>query len=283
MKRTSYVLIIICLILIPVDSSGNTVFIGTKDNQVLVGCNEDFTLPLAKFTFIPPAEGKYGVVYFGFEQAWQQGGLNDQGLYFNWAITSQIELSVSSDKELFQGNIIEKIMQECASVEEAQAILYKYHHRIFERAQLFIADKTGQSIIYEGDAIQRKFETYQIMTNFRQSRVKPGDPRDVRFLLTEQLLIRYPVTVGHFRNILSSAHQEFPAPTQYSMILDLNQGLIYVYLFHNYENQLLLTLSDEFKKGNHEYNLENLFPQSFSYTQYKNLWLERARAQTKKK
>ena len=42
-------------------------------------------------------------------------------------------------------------------------------------------------------------------------------------------------------------------------------------------------MSDELKKGNHEYNLESLFPQSFSYTQYKNLWLERARSQTKKK
>ena len=55
-----------------------TVFTAADGDVVLVGNNEDFLHPLPKVWFLPPEGGKFGRVYFGFENQYQ-GGMNDQG------------------------------------------------------------------------------------------------------------------------------------------------------------------------------------------------------------
>ncbi len=60
-----------------------TVFYAADENVALAGNNEDWNNPLTKIWFLPPEEAKYGRVYVGFDDFSPQGGMNDQGLFFD--------------------------------------------------------------------------------------------------------------------------------------------------------------------------------------------------------
>ncbi|MCJ7679841.1 MAG: hypothetical protein MUP70_03865, partial [Candidatus Aminicenantes bacterium] len=134
----------------------STVFLAAEGGEVLVGCNEDFDFPISKISFVPGKNGQYGAVYFGFEIGWQQAGLNERGLFFKWNATPPVILNLSDAKEPYEGNLVEVILQQCASVEEALGLLEQYHDPVFEKAQLFLGDASGASAVVEGDAVRKK-------------------------------------------------------------------------------------------------------------------------------
>ena len=252
----------------------STVFLAAAGEDVLVGFNEDFNFPFSKMTIVPENNGQFGVVYFGFEIGWQQAGMNEQGLFFKWNATPPVVLNLGETKQIYEGNLIEAIMTQCSSVEEALGLLERYHFPLFEKAQLFLGDASGDSAVVEGDSIRKKEGKYQLMTNFRQSRTKPDEIRCSRFIMVDQMLFRFPVTVDYFRSILSAAHQELGVPTQFSVICDLRKQVIFLYHFHNYENQLKVNIKDELAKGSKSYELEKSFPKTYAFMLYKDQWLK---------
>jgi hypothetical protein len=62
---------------------GCTTFYGYDGQNALAGNNEDFINPLIYAWFIPASPGHFGRVYFGFDDFIPQGGLNDQGVFFD--------------------------------------------------------------------------------------------------------------------------------------------------------------------------------------------------------
>src|SRR5512143_2617171 len=60
-----------------------TVFYAASGDLALAGNNEDSYGPLTRAWFISASEGRYGRVYFGYDDLLPQGGLNDQGLFFD--------------------------------------------------------------------------------------------------------------------------------------------------------------------------------------------------------
>jgi hypothetical protein len=57
-------------------------------------------------------------------------------------------------------------------------------------------------------------------------------------------------SVELFRDIVKATHQELPYfPTLYSNIYDLKKGLIYVYLYHDFENVVVFDIAAELAKG----------------------------------
>ena len=78
------------------------------------------------------------------------------------------------------------------------------------------------------------------------------------------------------RRILDATHSEGQDVTLYSYIADLKRGIIYLYYFHNFENVVKFKLNEELAKGEHFYNLQELFPEinaaeSFEYQAHANL------------
>ena len=51
----------------------------------------------------------------------------------------------------------------------------------------------------------------------------------------------------------------------YSNIYDLDDRLVYLYNFHDFENEVVIDLSDELKKGPHVVELPSLFPRNSAY------------------
>ncbi|UCE41424.1 MAG: hypothetical protein JSV17_00065 [Candidatus Aminicenantes bacterium] len=271
MKRLVITLFMIFFILPALTSFSCTMFTLTKNGITLVGNNEDWKNPNTKIWFALPEKGKYGTVYFSFDDMNPQGGMNDQGLVFDYMATQPLEVKNSLHKVKFRGDLMQKVMRECATVEEALKLIDKYNLQYFRKFQVMIVDKSGDSAIIEGDVIQRKKGNFQVCTNFYLSQLEEGEeiPCD-RYKIATKLLNNNELTIDAFRNILSAVHQEGDwGGTQYSNIYDVNRGLVYLYHFHNYENVVVINLEEEFKKGKHTIDIPSLFPDTYAAIRYR--------------
>lgn len=254
-----------------------TGFFITGGNKAIVGNNEDYFNTTPTSIMIKPPEGdKYGSLFFGFGYAIShygfgkfnpQGGINDQGLFFDAYATPPLEVAASSNKPKFKGHPFEVLLAECATVEEAISLFRNHDLNFMKKFQLFIADRTGQSAIIEGDNIIRKSSRYQVVTNYYQSNPALGNYPCKRYETAIKILEKsQDNSIEQLKKILEKTHVEnvkyngLIVETLYSNIYDLKKGLIYVYYKHDFRNEVVINLKKEFSKGKHHYNLSSLFP-----------------------
>jgi len=256
------------------DGQSCTVFYAAAENIALGGNNEDFWNPFTKMWFIPAETGKYGRMYVGFDDFSLQGGMNDQGLFFDGLAVKNVTVPADPSKATYNGNLVDKAMSECATVDCVINMINRYDMSGAWNGQFFFGDRTGDAAIIEPLNIIRNEGRYLIATNFFQSEV-PAEERDQecwRYQAAyEQLDAAETFSVELFRDILDAVHQEETwGGTLYSTIYDLNAGLIYVYLFHDFEHEVVLNLADELAQGAHTYEIPALFPENETY----NAWAE---------
>jgi hypothetical protein len=252
------------LVLSALPAPACTVFSASEGDVVLAGANEDAPFPRGKIWFYPPGKGKYGRVYFGFPEVPRvQAGMNDRGLFWDGLAAETREVRSSGSKPRHPGFLLEKIMEECATVEEALVIFERHSRGFMTDCTYLLADRTGDSAIVEADAVIRKQGRYQVATNFRHSLIEPGEYPCDRYRIAAERLEGADVSVELFRSILASTHVEAPPhPTVYSTICDLRQKVIYVYHYHNFTNVWEIDLAEELKKGRHSYDIPSLFPRT---------------------
>ncbi len=172
----------ILLVLICVVISGSrlplfpcTVFYATDGNIILFGNNEDWSDPNSRIWFIPSEEGKHGWIKFGWAGGFPQGGMNEDGLCWDATGCSYLGMPYSeANKEKYSDPLMMKVIEECATVEEASAIFTTYYCEDQYKAQYLLGDTTGASMIVEGDSIIVKSSNHQILTNFYHSHPELG-------------------------------------------------------------------------------------------------------------
>jgi penicillin V acylase-like amidase (Ntn superfamily) len=170
--------------LIPPSARACTIFSYSQGGCVLVGNNEDVPfLPQAAMWFLPASTNGYGRVCFGWNSS-AQGGMNDQGLFIDWAVTPDSETRawkralawirlgidwVTTSKNsppvkfakndsqtlnlpLYE-NSSELLLANCATVDEAIAFAkrFKYPGNPVpgNPCHCLIADRSGESIVCE--------------------------------------------------------------------------------------------------------------------------------------
>src|SRR5689334_1182001 len=73
-----------------VPALGCTIFIASDGKSVLVGNNEDYTPTINTFLWVRPQEpNKNGYIFWGFEEKYPEGGMNDKGLFYDVAALPQ--------------------------------------------------------------------------------------------------------------------------------------------------------------------------------------------------
>lgn len=222
-----------------------TVFLAASGDVVLAGNNEDWTDHATKVWFHPAGEHAYGRVYFGFGNGFPQGGMNDQGLFFD-GLALQTNLEPLPERKPYAGNLLDKVMCECASVKEALELFEQYDLG-FGNAQIMIGDASGDSAIIERRAIIRKSRGYQIATNFNQSLVTPEANGCPRYRTANAMLQKSDrLDVDLMRRVLDAVHQPI---TVYSQVYDLTHRDVYLYLEHDFSRCVRFHLDDELKLG----------------------------------
>ncbi len=258
MKSLRILLLIFIVFSYPVFSCTG-VYIARGDT-ILAGNNEDWTDPDTRIWFEPGKKGKYGAVYFGFDNFYPQGGMNEAGLFFDGFATSRFPVNKSADKPRFYGNLTSLALRECSTVEEVIEQFYQWDLTDMERAMLMFGDAFGNSVIIEGDEYILKTGEYQVTTNFYQSVTDSANISCRRYKKAMEMLGQpFPATVEFLRDVMDSVHQEF---TQYTNVYDLKNKVVYLWHFHDYKNVVKIDLKEELAKGKHSYNLPDLFPRN---------------------
>lgn len=238
-----------------------TVFFASDNETVLAGNNEDWSDSNSCFWIIPSINGKHGWIKFGFSGGFPQGGMNEQGLFWDATGCAYLGMPVSeATKTELKVPIMQKVIEECASINEAQQIFEDYFGEDQYKAQYLIGDASGGSMIVEGDDIIPKKEFYQVVTNFYQSHPELGGYPCERYDKAISMLENSTdFSVLSFGQILSETHQEGKYPTQYSNIYDLKRGKVYLFYNHHFDEYIPIDLKDELAKGYRMYYIGGLF------------------------
>lgn len=254
-----------------------TIIYASDEKTALAGNNEDYKSPFGDIWFLPAENGKFGRVYFGWNSdgvRWPQGGMNDQGLFYDGATAENVVVPRDSSKIPYDGSLILKAMEECSTVEEVITLFGQYDLSGTWNGHYLIGDRLGHSAIIEPQTVISKKEKYQIVTNFFQSKVKPENSSCARYRIASELFEKSEnISVDLFRRILNAVHWEDYSGsmnvTLYSNIYDLKKGEIYIYYFHNFEDVVKINLQDELNKGERSQSIVSLFPyETFASKRY---------------
>jgi hypothetical protein len=241
---------------------GCTVFSASDAKTTLAGNNEDYNDNNTFMWFVPGTDGMVGGVYFGYGNFYEQGGMNEQGLFFDGLATATNEITDSLDKPIHRGSLITKVMSECSTVQEVLDLYDQYNleQQGMEDYQLLFADSPGDSAVIEGDLAIRKENHYQVATNFYQSNPGLGGYPCWRYdTACDMLENNTEITVDLFRSVLAAVHQEGRYPTLYSNIYDLKNKIVYLFYLHNFHEFIKIDLMEELKKGGRDYHIPSLF------------------------
>lgn len=235
----------------------------TDGKEVLVANHEDWYAQDAEVTFIPPVDKKFGMLYFDFaSEGTAQGGMNTAGLFFDGTATPKISYPANQSKKDCRCYIWTRILEECATVEQAINYVQQYRIPEIEQVHVLFADSLGHSAIigvYGGKLqVHRNKKNYQLLTNFNITNPSyGGEPVCRRFTTAEAMLKKdSSATVENLKNILSKTHQE--KLTVYSNIYNLSKKEVYVYSKINFTNAVKINLVEELKKGKHSIAIDQL-------------------------
>ncbi len=242
-----------------------TIFTVSRGEKVLFGNNEDYTNPKTFYREVPAGNGNYGGVYFGFDNLWAQGGINEKGLCYDWNALPPAALNKHPELRPF---VAQKIgfgcwaLNKCATVEEAIELAKSYSLGPALKAQVHFADATGDAVVISAGAdgelaFTRKplGDGYLVSTNF--NRANSGNAHsypcrryDKAVEMLERIDDRSSLTVDYVRSILDSVHVEgSEINTLYSNIFDLRNGIIYLYHWHQFDEVLKLNVAEQLAKG----------------------------------
>ena len=252
-----------------------SIFYAAIGNSILAGNSEDWDDINSMIKFIPPQNGKYGRIVYGFKDwgldfcPW--GGVNDQGLFYDWADVGARNPDFHAEGTItYNGVLADKMEEECATVDEAIALFKKYNCPGFGGAHILIGDRFGNSVVIEESenytlTFIRKKGKYQIAENFLNSYL--DDPEIYRWIqcpryqyIDESLNDKDSITVGLFCDILQHVgSNRNQSPTVYSNVYDLKAGKVYIYNYYDFDEFLVVDVKKELAKGYRFYQLPELF------------------------
>ncbi|MFW9998072.1 MAG: hypothetical protein ACFFD4_38875 [Candidatus Odinarchaeota archaeon] len=248
-------------------SAACTIFTITDGEVVFFGNNEDnFQSRHGRIWFYPAADGKFGRILFGFRihDAFDVpvGGVNDQGLCVDMNAIPVPPLAVHSDKEYYVGSFM-KILDECSTVAEVKEWVKSRDMTFLQSDQAHFADKSGDAAVMGLDSNGETYFTnktgdYLISTNFNRAQ-DFYHGQCWRYGKAAEMLGNVDiVTVDNSRAVLNAT--ALPV-IMYSYILDLTNGLIYLYSFGDFERVAVLDIHEELARGIHSYDIETLVSQ----------------------
>lgn len=259
------IILIFALLAISFQSHACSMFVIKKNGKVMVGNNEDFWNQNSRMWFEQGDETNFGVTYVGFDDFWPQGAINEKGLVFDGFAMPYLEIKDFEGKDSPENeDWLQQVMRTCSSVEEVKEIFSKMDLRGMETSMFYFVDKSGKQLIVEGDSIEIRNQSYDIISNFYPSQYDNLNDVTIKFYQKGRKLIetKQETSVSFCTSLLDSLHQEssWGGGTLYSTLYDLNEGIIYLYYNHNFDNVITINIKEELQKENHIIEIPKLFP-----------------------
>ncbi len=251
-------------------ASACTIFNVSGNGMMLVGNNEDHDDPNGEVRFDPASEGKYGKITFVFGP-FTQGGMNEHGLFFDFFAAADFKMCPLIPGQLLpSGEMPEKdptleemwkiytqydvaskkMLETCATVEEAISFYQRYYEGTFGYGYAMVADKTGVSATLTWDWEQNQMRVTRKNGSFQVTGIGS------KYIYPLFNAGKYEVSVDFFRETLKKTSIDM---TAYSNIYDLQQGIIYLYNQGDFDHVVQLDIKQELAKGSYSIYLKDLF------------------------
>ncbi|MBL9187445.1 MAG: hypothetical protein JNK23_08220 [Opitutaceae bacterium] len=225
-----------------------TIFVLTDSEHTLFFNNEDFSNAATRLWFVPGGAGFFGCTYVGFDDGWAQGGLNTQGLAFDWVAGPMENWQPDPALRRVRGNPAARMLETCVTVEDAVAFFQTHREPGFARARMLVADRSGASAIIGAKDGQL------VVQLSRESRGFGYGGR----ILSERLNRKPEPTIVRGMEILRACAQAGRDATKYSNAFDLRTGEIFLAPAPMDGKTVRLDLNVELQKGGHFYDLPKL-------------------------
>lgn len=231
-----------------------TVFVLTDGKNTYFFNNEDFTNTKTRIWFVPKGKDHFGCVYVGFDDGEAQGGLNTKGLAFEWVTVDGDSYTVDAnyvpDKNMIKlnKNTGQWMLERCKTVKEAIKFYQTYSEPAFARTTLFVADKSGNSVVIGSNDGKLYFDT--------TSRSRGSGYGEATFQKINKTETTPSFSEGS--EILKQCVVSGSGGTKYSNAYNLNTGEIEFYNFSNPTENVKFSLSEELKKGGHYYETSKI-------------------------
>lgn len=238
-----------CILLIARPSARScTIFVLTDGEHTLFFNNEDFSNAATRLWFVPGGAGFFGCAYVGFDDGWAQGGLNTQGLAFDWVAGPMENWEPEPTLRRVYGNPAARMLETCATVADAVAFFQTHREPGFARARMLVADRSGASAIIGAK------DGKLVVQLARESRGFGYGGR----ILSERLKQQPEPTVAQGLDILRTCAQTGRDATKYSNVFDLRTGELVLSPAPLGGEPVRLSLDAELGKGGHFYDLPKL-------------------------
>ena len=226
-----------------------TIFVLTDTNRALFCNNEDGPWSATQIWFLPAGEGYYGAVYVGYAtNGWAQGGLNSEGLAYDWVAGFEEKWEPDPNLPTPRRNSSQRMLETCATVEDAIRFYGTHREPEFRHAKILVADKTGASVIIGAKDGQLQVEKENRCRGF-----------GFGHQTLDLALAQHPQpTVTDGFKILRDCRQPGQDATRYSNIFDIKFGDIFLYPFPERDDEVRLNLARELKKGAHYYDMPQI-------------------------
>lgn len=222
-------------------ATGCTLFKVSDGERVLFGNNEDWSDPNTQVWFRPATASAYGRMYFGFTNYVGQGGMNDQGLCYDWWAWGIHAWQSDPAKATLARFPCEVMLETCATVDDAIAFYQRTNEQSFSGATILVTDRAGNSV-------QMGFRNGAFFADRgTRAQVIGYAAATVNRLLGSNA----EVSLENVASILDQARQYGTYSTQYSNVYDPAAGVVYVYDFRRSATAMKIQLAAELAKGEH--------------------------------
>lgn len=256
-----------------------TIFSVSRGESVFFGNNEDWKDPNTYYWVEPPEAGGYGVLCFGFDNLYPQGGINEKGLAFDANALPKITMKKNPEGiKPYRAIINTIIMHKCATVSEAieTAGSYDWSQCYGGRldGQFMLADPSGDAVVVGADedgnlVFTRKPEGdgFLVSTNFNRAWPEnryggyPCRRYETAVKMLEEIESGEDLTVEYLASILDEVHAEGrKINTLYSNIFDLKNGLVHLYYWHRFDRAVTFDVAEIIARRPEPAKIETLFP-----------------------
>jgi hypothetical protein len=193
-------------------------------------------------SFVPAGKGYYGAAYISFFAI--QGGMNTEGLAFEWTTTATQE-TWDPDLPEASGNPSQRMLESCVTVDDAIAFYHAYNEPTFVHAKILVADRSGASAVVGAKDGKLRVEKVSHLTFGVWSQ-----PLEKMLAANPE-----PAEANGYR-ILHALTK--PGLTRFSNIFDLKSGSVCLLPFLFNVGEVRFDLRAELKKGGHCYDIHRI-------------------------
>ncbi|MGE3310832.1 MAG: hypothetical protein AB7O66_12750, partial [Limisphaerales bacterium] len=186
--------------------------------------------------------------FVGFENGWGQGGMNTEGLAYDWVAGFKEQWDRDPALKQVRGNPAQRMLESCSNLDEAIRFFETHWEPSFAYARIFVGDRKGASAVIGARNGRLHVERSGQSCAF-----------GYRGSVAQELLTHRPESSPtNAIAILRASKQEGQYATKYSNVFDLKNGEVFLYGPPHWGKPVRMNLAEELKRGGHYFDLPQI-------------------------